>query len=134
MHFVPDLAVLADGPEGSSTVEPVTPPAGQGPYLAPDAIADTPIKRDSSTMLPFTTLTRCRLETLNAMGKEMKGYFVGPMPVREFLQEFLPTSQIPDYAPLSFTSAFTAGAFSDVISVRNEERAYTPFVSITPHI
>ncbi|KIK40758.1 hypothetical protein CY34DRAFT_806874 [Suillus luteus UH-Slu-Lm8-n1] len=34
-----------------------------------------------------------------------------PMPVREFLQEFLPTSQIPDDDP----STFAAGAFSFVI-------------------
>ncbi|KAG1893158.1 uncharacterized protein F5891DRAFT_963450 [Suillus fuscotomentosus] len=57
------------------------------------------------------------------MGKEMKGYFVGPMPVRDFLQEFLPTSQIPDYDPSSFTSAFAVGTFNDTISIN----AITPF-------
>jgi hypothetical protein len=68
------------------------------------------------------------------MGKEMKGYFVGPMPAGDFLQEFLPTSQIPDYDPSSFTSAFAVGAFNRTVSVRNEEHAYTPFVSIPSHI
>ncbi|KAG1831161.1 hypothetical protein DFJ58DRAFT_848314 [Suillus subalutaceus] len=115
--------------EGTSTVEPVTCPISDGPYLGPNDVIDTPIKRDSSTMLPFTTLTRCRLETINAMGKEMKGYFVGPMPAGDFLQEFLPTSQIPDYDPSSFTSAFAVGAFNRTVSVRNEEHAYTPFIN-----
>ncbi|KAG1765365.1 hypothetical protein EDD22DRAFT_845472 [Suillus occidentalis] len=115
--------------EGTSTVEPVTCPISDGPYLGPNDVIDTPIKQDSSTMLPFTTLTRCRLETINAMGKEMKGYFVGPMPAGDFLQEFLPTSQIPDYDPLSFTSAFAVGAFNRTVSVRNEEHAYTPFIN-----
>ncbi|KAG1775986.1 hypothetical protein EV702DRAFT_1046621 [Suillus placidus] len=115
--------------KGTSTVEPVTCPISDGPYLGPNDVIDTPIKRDSSTMLPFTTLTRCRLETINAMGKEMKGYFVGPMPAGDFLQEFLPTSQIPDYDPSSFTSAFAVGAFNRTVSVRNEEHAYTPFIN-----
>ncbi|KAG1892939.1 uncharacterized protein F5891DRAFT_1197046 [Suillus fuscotomentosus] len=67
------------------------------------------------------------------MGKEMKGYFVIPMPVRDFLQEFLPTSQIPDYDSSSFTSAFAVGAINDIVSVRNEEHAYKPFINaITP--
>ncbi|KAG2094189.1 uncharacterized protein F5147DRAFT_585094 [Suillus discolor] len=65
------------------------------------------------------------------MGKEMKGYFVGPMPVGEFLQEFLPTSQIPDYDPSSFN--FVAGTFSDMISVKNEEHTYKPFMSTPAH-
>lgn len=139
MNVVPALAVPADdGLEDPSTAEPVTPPqaVGEGPYpLDPDGgITDTPIKRDSSTMMPWTTLTRYRVDTLNMMGKEMKGYFVGPMPVGEFLQEFFPTSQLPDYDPLSFTSAFTADAFSDVISAGNEQSAYIPFVSIPPQI
>ncbi|KAG1721307.1 uncharacterized protein EDB91DRAFT_1064455 [Suillus paluster] len=52
------------------------------------------------------------------MGKEMKGYFVGPMPIGEFLEEFLPTSQIPDYDPSSFTSALAAGAFTDINAIK----------------
>ncbi|KAG1851071.1 hypothetical protein DFJ58DRAFT_661802 [Suillus subalutaceus] len=62
------------------------------------------------------------------MGKEMKGYFVGPMPVGEFLQEFLPTSQIPDYDPSSFTSAFAAGVFNDTVSI-NAIKPFAPQLS-----
>ncbi|KAG2370344.1 hypothetical protein BDR07DRAFT_1476350 [Suillus spraguei] len=124
MDIIPNLAVPV---EGTPTTEPVTLPIVEGSHLAPNDIVDTPIKWDSSTMLPFTTLTQCHIETINAMGKEMKGYFVGPMPVGEFLQEFLPTSQIPDYDPSSFN--FVVGAFSNMISVKNEEHAYKPFIN-----
>jgi hypothetical protein len=137
MNVVPALAVPADDGLGDpSTAEPATPPqpVGEGPHHLDPDVVDTPIKRDSSTMVPFTTLTRCRLDTLNMMGKEMKGYFVGPMPVEEFLQEFFPTSQIPYYDPSSFTSAFAPDKFSNVISAANEVAAYKPFVSIPPHI
>ncbi|KAG1894227.1 uncharacterized protein F5891DRAFT_1195511 [Suillus fuscotomentosus] len=124
MNIVPDLAVPA---KCTPTAETAALPIAEGPYLVPDDVINTPIKRESSTMLPFTTLTRCRHETIQAMGKEMKGYFVGPMPVEDFLQEFLPTCQIPDYDPSSLTSA--VGAFSDMLSVRNEEHAYIPFIN-----
>jgi hypothetical protein len=134
MHVLPDLGLVADGPEGTSTVEPATPLIGKEPYLTPDAIVDTPIKRNSSTMLPFTTLARCRDQTLNTMGREMKGHFVGPMPVKEFLEEFLPTSEIPDYDTSSCSSTCPSGSFRNVISVKNEEHAYIPFVSISLHI
>jgi hypothetical protein len=66
----------------------------QVPHLSPSMV-DTPIKQDSTTLLPFTTYTRCRVDTLNAMGREMKSHVVGPMPPEEFLRLFLPISQIP---------------------------------------
>jgi hypothetical protein len=52
------------------------------------------------------------------------------MPPEEFLQEFLPTSQIPHYDASSFNSAFTAGTFSSTLSAADEQHAYRPFVSI----
>ncbi|KAG2059227.1 hypothetical protein BDR06DRAFT_1003836 [Suillus hirtellus] len=63
------------------------------------------------------------------MGNEMKDYVVGPMPAKEFLQEFLLTSQIPHYDALSFTSAFTTGTFSSTVSAADEQRAYAPFIN-----
>lgn len=83
-------------------------------------VVDTLIKRDSSAIL---LLHDAGLKLLTPWVKR-RGLF-GPMPVGKFLQEFLPTSQIPDDDP----SAFAAGAFSFVICVRNEESAYTPFIS-----
>jgi hypothetical protein len=60
------------------------------------------------------------------MGYEMKDKIVGPMPV----EEFLPSSQIPDYDASSFTSAFTPGMFNNTLSAVGEQNAYKPFVSV----
>jgi hypothetical protein len=99
------------------------------PHLSPSMV-DTPIKQDSTTLLPFTTYTRCRVDTLNAMGREMKSHIVGPMPPEEFLRLFLPISQIPHYDDSSFTSAFNAGIFKSTIDAPDEQHAYKPFVSV----
>ncbi|KAG1878998.1 hypothetical protein F4604DRAFT_1923685 [Suillus subluteus] len=106
------------------------------PPLAPppDPIFDTPFKYHTSTMLPFTTHTRYRVETLNAMGYEMKDHIVGPMPVEDFLQEFLPTSQIPNYDASSFTSGFAPGLFNSTLSAVDEQHAYQPFASVSTSI
>ncbi|KAG2079399.1 uncharacterized protein F5147DRAFT_785099 [Suillus discolor] len=70
---------------------------------ADDLTIDTPIKRDSSTILPFMTLVRCRIDTLNAMGKEIKENIVGPMPVEIFLNAFLPNRKNHDSLRLRFS-------------------------------
>ncbi|KAG2094041.1 uncharacterized protein F5147DRAFT_585171 [Suillus discolor] len=59
------------------------------------------------------------------MGKEMKGYLVGPMPVEQFLKEFLSPSAIPDHEPLT---SFSDGAFESTLSALQETKAYEPFV------
>lgn len=94
------------------------------------AITDTPIKRESSTLLPFTTLSRCRVDTLNSMGKEMQDYIVGPMPVKDFIDKFLPNPEDNDI--LDFTSRFASASESDVFNLRSiqrEQDVYQPFVS-----
>ncbi|KAG2063318.1 hypothetical protein BDR04DRAFT_1038319 [Suillus decipiens] len=63
------------------------------------------------------------------MGYEMKDKIVGPMPAEEFLEEFLPFSEIPDYDVSSFTSAFTSGMFNDTLSAAGEQNAYRPFIN-----
>ncbi|KAG1726334.1 hypothetical protein EDD22DRAFT_961450 [Suillus occidentalis] len=108
-------------------VEVSAAPSVPSSSVSPPPVGDTPIKLGSSTMLPFTTHTRFRLETVNAMGYEMKDKIVGPMPVEEFLEEFLPSSQIPDYDASSFTSAFTPGMFNNTLSAVGEQNAYKPF-------
>lgn len=89
-------------------------------------VDDTPVKRSCSTMQPYTTNTRCRDTTLNAMGNEIRGHLVGPMPVEQFLEEYLPPSMIPDYQPLT---SFSNGAFESTLSAAHETKAYEPFVS-----
>lgn len=133
-----DIELPVDGMTDTPAAQSMGPPSPSaaiaqpmGPSPPPPvAIADTPIKLGSSTMLPYTTHTRCRVDTVNAMGYEMKDYIVGPMPPKEFLQEFLPTSQIPYYDASGFTSTFTAGTFSSTLSAADEQGAYEPFVSI----
>ncbi|KAG1803843.1 uncharacterized protein HD556DRAFT_1303841 [Suillus plorans] len=105
------------------------------------AIIDTPIKWDSSTLLPFTTLalktgekvpslSRCRVDTLNAMGKEMQDHVVGLMSVENFLDEFLPNPDNHDPSDFTthFTSAYNTGVF-DMQSVTKEENSYDRFMS-----
>ncbi|KAG2738942.1 hypothetical protein P692DRAFT_20882176, partial [Suillus brevipes Sb2] len=106
------------------------PPAEQKtPELPPQILAppnDTPIKRTCATMQPFTTNTRCRDTTINAMGNEIRGYLVGPMPAEEFLEEFLSPTTIPDYQPLT---SFSEGAFDSTVSAAQETSAYNPFIN-----
>ncbi|KAG1743270.1 uncharacterized protein EDB91DRAFT_1081209 [Suillus paluster] len=130
MLLVPDIIEVPGDGTDTPAARPVGPLPSPASSLDP-SIFDTPFKFGSSTMLPYTTHTQCRLETLNAMGYEMKGHVVGPMPAGEFLQEFLPTSQIPNYDTLTFTSAFTPGVFSSTLSAVDEQHAYEPFVSLS---
>jgi hypothetical protein len=96
MFPVPTLQVSADPTDS-------TPPAElRTPELLPRTLAlslqqdDTPIKRSCSMMQPYTTNTRCRDTTLNAMGNEIRGCLIGLMPVEEFLSPLT----IPDYHAL----------------------------------
>lgn len=81
-----DVVIPVQVDEQDSQPAPTTPDTVEH---ADDLTLDTPIKWDSSTILPFTTLARCRIDTLNAMGKEIKENIVGPMPVEIFLDVFL---------------------------------------------
>ncbi|KAG2057289.1 hypothetical protein BDR06DRAFT_1005310 [Suillus hirtellus] len=91
---------------------------------------DTPIKQNSSMVLPFTTFSQCRVDTLNSMGKEMQDFIVGPMPVKNFLNKFLPNPE--DHHTLDFTSHFALASNAAVFnmqSIKKEEDSYRPFVS-----
>lgn len=81
---------------------------------------------------PFTTLARCRINTLNAMGMEMKEHIVDPMAVENFLNEFLLNTKDHDSLDfaLCFALASTARVFN-LLSIRKEEGTYKPFVSDT---
>ncbi|KAG1734425.1 uncharacterized protein EDB91DRAFT_1250943 [Suillus paluster] len=121
MTSIPTLLLPAGSTEPSppqdthQTPQPTTPDA-QPTFL------DTPIKRGSSTMFTHTTNARYRIQTVNAMGKEMQGFFIGPMSPEEFLQEFLPVTNMPD-------NTFTSGTFESTISARDEVHAYEPFIN-----
>lgn len=89
--------------------------------------SSTPIKNRTSLQALFSTFTRFRHPTLNVLGREMTRFVTGPMPVDEFLSTFLPTARIPQYR--STTTQFRKGRFNQMLQVRSELDAYTPFVS-----
>lgn len=134
LHVTPATSgIVQRDSTADGTVTPPAPipaqPAMLDPPLATRPV-DTPIKRNSSTLLPFTTLSRCRVDTLNSMGKEMQDYIVGPMPVKNFLDKFLPNPKDHDISDFTsrFASASDAVAFN-MQSIKKEEDSYEPFVS-----
>ncbi len=85
----------------------------------------TPIKISSSTILPFTTTQKYRLDTWDAIATEMTKSIVGPMPPKQFLDEFLPIPTdgidvVRDYRP---------GCYDDTVNAKKEVLAYPGFVS-----
>ena len=88
----------------------------------------TPIKKSSRLDRQFSTLTRYRDPTLNAIAEQMTSCIVGPMPIADFLEMFLPTSLIPRYK-LSTAGGFQPGAFKTCIGAEDELGMYKPFVS-----
>jgi hypothetical protein len=95
-------------------------------HLHPPVPFDMPIHRKSTTTLPFSTFSRYRHTTMNLMGDEMQPYVIGPMPVLDFLDTFLPKSEIENYTEV----AFAAGSFGNTIAASGELAAYNPFVSL----
>jgi hypothetical protein len=59
------------------------------------------------------------------MADEMKKYIVGPMPAKLFLDDFLPTKDIPGYQ----RREFHPGCYDDAVNAEYEPYAYEPFVS-----
>ncbi|KAG2743365.1 hypothetical protein P692DRAFT_20878758 [Suillus brevipes Sb2] len=117
-----------DSPAADRNVTPAVPILAQPDVPPAFPILDTPIKWDGSTLLPFTTLTRHRIDTLNTMGKEMQEHVVGPMPVENFLDELLPNPE--DYDNSDFASRFASASNAEVFnlrSIKREEDSYKPF-------
>jgi Fungal protein kinase len=86
----------------------------------------TPIKHGTSTLLKFTTNHRYQLKEMTDMDNEMEDYIVGLMPAADFLDEFLPMSNIET---TSKARKYKPGCFESVISCEKEPQAYKPFVS-----
>jgi hypothetical protein len=75
-----------------------------------------------STALPYTSGHIIRDETLMALGDEMAGYVVGPMPPKDFLK-FLP----PNSRKLP---SFNKGSFAKIKAQPTEVKIYDSFVRI----
>lgn len=101
------------------------PPAAPRDTESVSTILSTPIKHGTSTLNKFTTNQKYRVREMSAMGDEMKKFFVGPMPAREFLNTFFPVEQLNNSAR---AGQFYRGCFVDSISVEMEPEAYNPFV------
>lgn len=94
----------------------------------PTNLSSTPLKPKNYAERLFSTLTCYRHPTLNKTGKKMLNCIVGPMPVEDFLQSFLPTSRISEYC--STASRFEEGvSFKRTVQVNGEMDIYKPFVS-----
>lgn len=100
---------------------PTTPPT-----ITLQVAQSTPIKGGIATIEPFTTTHKFRIESCAALADEMSKYLVGPMPARQFLDDFLPTEEIPDY----HVSMFDPGCYDSTVNAENERLAYDPFVSV----
>lgn len=105
-------------PTASSGIpEPITPKKAIG--LPTES---TPTQYKQSTALPFTSGHVMRDETLVALGNEMVGYAVGPMPAVEFL-EFLPRST-------EVMPSFDKKPLAILAEAKSESQMYNPFVRI----
>ena len=82
----------------------------------------TPIKRDGRTLYQFSDKTWGTNELYLRLAAEMSPHFVGPMPVVDFLTEFLPLSTSEP------VPSFTPHMFANVVSQTNEKNMYDPFV------
>jgi hypothetical protein len=98
---------------------PTTPE--EGPIDMP--ICSTPLAHKRSRTAVYATSNELfRDDTLIALGSEMVGYVVGPMPIEEFL-EFLPQ-------PRKTMKKFNEKAFTKIADQRSQAGLYDPFVLI----
>jgi hypothetical protein len=92
-----------------------------------------PIEVDSSTTLPYTTTHKYRIESRTAMADKMKKYIVGPMPARQFLDDFSPTKHMRHFREAGVRK-FSAGCYDNTVKAVSEKQAYEPFVSPSKEI
>lgn len=71
----------------------------------------------------FQSDTRSAAENQVELAKYMKGLWIGPMPVQQFLDDFLP-------APATPTPAIDPKLFEVMSKAKLEKDMYQPFVSI----
>jgi hypothetical protein len=83
-------------------------------------VITTPINTRSHTLHRFGGRCWSTDELYLELAAEMSPYFVGPMPVSDFLEEFLPLPQVD--------VPFTEGMFDSVLASQDEGGMYDPFV------
>jgi hypothetical protein len=85
----------------------------------------TPIKNQRSSTYRFSSASVQREEEYAQPGLEMTHSIVGPMPPKEFLDEFFPT--ITPHCP------FEEKDFNNTVSAEGELQMYDRFVSFSHH-
>ncbi|KAL4075199.1 hypothetical protein V8B97DRAFT_2004733 [Scleroderma yunnanense] len=105
----------------------------------------TPIKPKGAIDQVFSTFIWYCNPAVNKIGQDMMGFMVSPMPVKDFLDNFLPTSRISDYSSMkhnfkkgvSFTKTVNttkdlnmSEPLEKTISTTGKEAMYEPFMSV----
>jgi len=62
------------------------------------------------------------------MAVEMERYLVGPIPIQQFLDNFLPVTELPH---LSDIPQFKHGSYNATVKAKSEVNAYDPFMSFS---
>lgn len=112
--------MLSNNDSAASTgiPEPTTPE--NAPVDLP--LDSTPTVHKQSSAIPYTSGHVMRDETLIALGNEMVGYVVGPMPAKDFIKLLPRNSQKPP--------SFDKKLFAKVAKQSTEPKMYDPFVRI----
>jgi hypothetical protein len=85
----------------------------------------SPIKRSIQSSLMYQSSPESSAkETQRTMEKETRGHWIGPMPVAEFLDEFIPIHQDAPRPPS------LPDLFSTLLETKIENKLYGPFVSL----
>jgi hypothetical protein len=74
----------------------------------------------------YSTNAEYRDHRNRKLSSEMKGHFVGPMPPRDFLDNFLPTR--------TFKTDGNQNRWADLAGKSKEAAMYDPFVSLASHL
>jgi hypothetical protein len=85
-----------------------------------ERVINTPINTGHHTLYRFDNKCLTAFDQQHELAIEMSPYFVGPMPVSAFLEEFLPSPQV--------VLPFKEGMFSSVLTSQDEAGMYDPFV------
>ena len=84
-------------------------------------LLSTPVKNTRNSATKFAATTQPLNELCNNMDSEMRKYFVGPMPVKDFLENFLPI-QLPSARQGQLPE------FGVMAGLRLESQMYNTFV------
>lgn len=107
-----------------STVMPATGTQDHRTRTTGTATGSSPIKRNLQGTLPHSAQISSAAQIRKALAEEMAGHWVGPMPVQDFLNEFVPLASDTTVPPL-LTDHFRTMPPSP----KRESEMYPPFVS-----